>query len=555
MRIYQIYPRSFFDANGDGIGDLRGILAKLPYVARLGVDAIWISPFVQSPQKDFGYDVSDYCAVDPRFGTLEDFKRVLGKAHALGLKVLMDQVFCHCSDQHAWFKESRKNRNNSKADWFIWADARADGTPPNNWLSYFGGSAWSWDARRQQYYFHQFLDSQPTFNLRHPALRRALRAVCEFWLKMGVDGFRLDAIHTGFADPLLRNNPPRPKHMPPAPDLPENVPQAKQWRLHSEGHKDTLNFLQELRLLADTYGATLMGEVGGEEPLRRAATFTAGRKRLHMAYTFDLLKGAMDAKTFAKTVVQAEAARTGNPFCYALSNHDVARVASRWIQMPEARHPLPEGKSNPASDSAQLKYHHALAYQARLALVFGLLLPGHYCMYQGEELGLPQAEVPFEKMVDPFGLAFYPEFKGRDGCRTPMPWRAKAKHGGFSAAKQTWLPFAPEHAALAVDAQEADATSTLAFTRALISWCKAQPALQGDGFRPLKSKAGVVVFERHGKDQRLAAWFNFGSKTVSLPLPARARLVAAFSLGASVNKRLLRLPAQACALAYLDAGL
>lgn len=520
MLIYQIYPRSFKDSNGDGVGDLKGIAEKLPYIARLGVDAIWISPFVKSPQKDFGYDVSDYCAVDARFGTLSDFKRLLDKAHKLKLKVLMDQVWCHCSDAHAWFKESRASRDNAKADWFIWADAKADGTPPNNWLSYFGGPAWSWDTARQQYYFHQFLSSQPTFNLRHKGVRKAILDLGRFWLDLGVDGFRLDAVHTGFADPHLRNNPARPKTMPPAPDVPANIPQARQIRTYSEAHKDTLPFLSELRKLTDSYNALLLGEVNGENPYARAAEYTQ-EGRLHTAYNFGLLKNCPDAKSFSVTVGKAEKSKKGGDFCYALSNHDVARVASRW--------------KNP----------HA-------ALLFGLTLPGHYCLYQGEELGLTEADVPFKDMQDPFGITFYPKFKGRDGCRTPMPWRRNEKHGGFSEAAKTWLPFAEEHRKLAVDVQENSNLSTLAFARRVIAWRKESEALRDGAFKVMPSKGDVIAYQLTGKNETLCFVFNTGPKRAAFTVPKSAELWPAMSEKAQLNSQKLKLEAGGFASLHLS---
>jgi alpha-glucosidase len=509
MLIYQIYPRSFRDANGDGIGDLKGIAEKLPYIARLGVDAVWISPFVKSPQKDFGYDVSDYRAVDPRFGTLDDFKRLLDAAHKRGLKVMMDQVWCHCSDQHAWFRESRAGRDNAKADWFIWRDAKADGSPPNNWLSYFGGPAWTWDTRRQQYYFHQFLSSQPTFNLRHAEMRRAILQIGEFWLKMGVDGFRLDAIHTGFADPKFRDNPPRPKGLPPAPDVPANIPQARQLRRHSEAHADTLPFLRDIRRLADRYGAFLLGEVNGENPHERAVQYTQ-KGLFHSAYNFSLLKGAPDTASFAALVLGVRGKKLAL-YCYTLSNHDVPRVATRW------------GKSG-KRDEARL----------RQALLFGLTLPGDYCLYQGEELGLTEADVPFEKMQDPFGLAFYPDFKGRDGCRTPMPWQAKGRHAGFSAAHEAWLPLAEEHRSLAVDAQEKKKDSTLQFTRRAIAWRKSETALKGQEFILHPSRGGLVAYERVNGVVRVLCLFNFGEKTVEFAFDGAASAI--FTIGATLRR-------------------
>jgi alpha-glucosidase len=513
MLIYQVYPRSFKDSSNDGIGDLRGIAEKLPYIRKLGMEAVWISPFVRSPQKDFGYDVSDYCAIDPLFGNLSDFKDLVKKAHALGLKIIMDQVFCHCSDQHAWFKESRKNQKNRRADWFIWADPKPDGGPPNNWLSYFGGPAWTWDKRRKQYYFHQFLSSQPTFNLRHPLVRRALLDVARFWIKLGVDGFRLDAVHTGFSDPLLRNNPLRPKNMPVAPDVPSNIPQARQIRKYSEGHIDTLKFLEELRRFANRTDTYLLGEVSGEDPFKRAALYTQG-KRLHEAYNFGLLKGRPDAASFHATVAKGEKEKRDGNFCYALSNHDVTRVFSRW------------GKGS-----------------AKVALLFGLTLPGSYCLYQGEELGLPESKVSRKQMKDPFGIAFYPRFKGRDGCRTPMPWLAGEKNGGFTRTKKSWLPFDKKHQALAVDVQEKDRNSTLHFARRIIKWRKGSQALQDNRhFKALVTRGDIIGFERgQGKD-KLLCLFNTGQKPARFTLPKGKWRVEQI-VGARLKGRVLSLPA------------
>ncbi len=495
MLIYQIYPRSFADSNADGMGDLKGITQHLDYVATLGVDAVWLSPFVQSPQKDYGYDVSDYCAVDARFGTLADFKILLRKAHALGLKIMMDQVWCHCSDQHAWFKESRASRKSKKSDWFIWADAKADGSPPNNWLSYFGGPAWTWDSGRGQYYFHQFLSSQPTFNLRHPQVTKALLNTGKFWLELGVDGFRLDAIHTGFCDPDLKNNPAKARADAYSPDVPEMTPQARQIRLYSEGHIDTLPFLQEVRKLADRYGATLLGEVGGTDPYARAALYTQN-KRLHMAYTFGLLGVKPDARHFRDMVVDGHNKKADGDFCYALSNHDVRRVVTRW-------------KTKGVPDNRV----------AKTALLFGLCLPGHYCMYQGEELGLGEAVVPYEKMRDPFGLTFYPKFVGRDGCRTPYPWDNAKPNAGFSKVAETWLPFFEAHRKLAVNVQEKDKASTLHYTRQLLKWRRQQRALAGDGFKPVATQGDVVAFRRRAEGQTLMCVFNLGAKPANVKLP------------------------------------
>ena len=296
--IYQIYPRSYQDSNGDGIGDLPGITQRLDHIAALGADGIWLSPFFKSPMKDFGYDVSDYCDVDPMFGTLNDFKALVARAHALGLKVMIDQVLSHCSDQHPWFVESRASRDNPKADWFVWADAKADGTPPNNWLSIFGGSAWQWDTRRCQYYLHNFLTSQPDLNFHNPAVQDALLDTVKFWLDLGVDGYRLDTANFYFHDAQLRDNPGEGAPDPSKPDPAVNPynPYAWQRHLYDKSRPENLPFLQRLRALLDQYpDTTMVGEIGDDDGLARVAEYTAGGDKLHMAYCFDLLGPHHDA--------------------------------------------------------------------------------------------------------------------------------------------------------------------------------------------------------------------------------------------------------------------
>src|SRR6185436_6667427 len=285
--IYQIYPRSFRDANGDGVGDLKGITEKLDYVASLGVEAIWISPFFRSPMKDFGYDVSDYRAVDPVFGTLDDFKTLLDRAHKLDLKILIDQVWSHTSDQHEWFRESRSDRKNPKHDWYVWRDSKPDGTAPNNWLSYFGGPAWTWDARREQYYLHHFLKEQPNLNIWSPAVRQAIKDTSAFWLDMGVDGFRLDAAHTYLSDRTLRDNPPVDPKAPPATDVPSSNPMSRQQRKFSMNLAENLDWIEELRSFIDKWPERcLLGEAGGDDSEREAALYTQTGKRFHQAYSF-----------------------------------------------------------------------------------------------------------------------------------------------------------------------------------------------------------------------------------------------------------------------------
>ena len=298
--IYQIYPRSFQDSNGDGIGDLPGITRRLEHVAKLGADAVWLSPFFKSPMKDFGYDISDYRDVDPMFGTLADFRTLVDRAHQLGLKVMVDQVYSHTADQHPWFVESRSSRNNEKADWYVWADAMPDGTPPNNWLSIFGGSAWQWDTRRKQYYLHNFLTSQPDLNFHCAAVQEAVLDCVKFWLDFGVDGYRLDVVNFYFHDRKLRSNPARGAPDGSDPAVPATNPYGWQWHRFDKSQPENLAFLQKLRALVDQYpDTTMVGEIGDDDGLARVAEYTSdgedGQPRLHMAYCFDLLGTPHDA--------------------------------------------------------------------------------------------------------------------------------------------------------------------------------------------------------------------------------------------------------------------
>jgi alpha-glucosidase len=399
--IYQIYPRSFMDSNGDGIGDLPGITSRLEHVAGLGVDAIWVSPFFRSPMKDFGYDVSDYRDVDPIFGTLSDFDELLARAHSLGLKIIIDQVLSHTSDQHAWFTESRSSRNNPKADWYVWADPRPDGTPPTNWLSVFGGPAWQWDSRRRQYYLHSFLKEQPDLNFHCAEVQEALLGEVRFWCERGVDGFRFDACNHQFHDAQLRDNPPASTALlDEVSTVRADNPYAMQQHLYDKSQMENLAFLESLRKLLDTYGAVALGEVGDENAPPVMAQYTELGRRLHLAYSFSLLTAEHSARHLRHQVETLDHALepTGGWGCWAVSNHDVPRVATRW--------------SNGKADDTR---------RDRLWLTLLLTLRGSASIYQGEELGLPEAEVPFELLQDPYGRAFWPEFKGRDGCRTPMP--------------------------------------------------------------------------------------------------------------------------------------
>jgi alpha-glucosidase len=490
--IYQIYPRSFLDTDGDGVGDLPGIIQRLDYVASLGVDAIWIAPFFRSPMADFGYDIADYRDVDPLFGTLDDFDRLLAKAHSLGLKVMIDQVLSHTSDQHAWFKESRASRDNAKADWYVWADAKPDGSAPNNWLSLFGGSAWQWDPRRGQYYLHNFLAAQPDLNFHHPEVRAAVLDAVRFWLEKGVDGLRLDAINFCFHDRQLRDNPPKPKEKRVGRGFSPDNPYAFQYHWYNNTQPENLAFLEDLRALLDRYpNAVSLGEISSEDSLATMAEYTSGH-RLHMGYSFELLSSDFSAGYIRDTVAQLEAQMHDGWPCWAISNHDVERVLTRWGN----------GNASP-----------------RLANVLTAMLcslRGSVCVYQGEELGLTEANVPFEALRDPYGIAFWPNFKGRDGCRTPMPWDDSA-FAGFSH-HTPWLPVDDAHRVRAVSRQEADSDSVLHGFRRFMQWRAEQPALRWGDIRFLDTPEPVLAFVRTHGQQRVLAVFNLGKQATELDL-------------------------------------
>ncbi|GAB2802619.1 alpha-glucosidase family protein [Dyella kyungheensis] len=526
---YQIYPRSFMDTNGDGVGDLPGIVDKLDYVASLGVDAIWISPFFRSPMADFGYDIADYREVDPLFGSNEDFDRLLAKAHTLGLKVMIDQVLSHTSMEHAWFKESRESRDNPRADWYVWADAKADGTPPNNWLSLFGGCAWQWEPRRGQYYLHNFLTSQPDLNYHNPDVRRAVLDEVKYWLDKGVNGLRLDAINFCFHDRELRDNPPKPEEKRVGRGFSPDNPYAFQYHYYNNTQPENLAFLEELRALMDQYeDVAAIGEISSEDSLATTAEYTSGN-RLHMGYSFELLTDDFSAGYIRRTVEDLEAQMLEGWPCWAISNHDVSRVLSRW------------GNG------------HASPKLANLLSAMVCSLRGSVCVYQGEELGLTEADVPFESLQDPYGITFWPTFKGRDGCRTPMPWNGGI-NAGFSVG-DPWLPVPAEHRALAVTLQDATPDSTLNGFRRFMAWRKTQPALRWGDIQFIDTPEPVLAFTRmHGEDTLLVA-FNLSKAPVELPLARPGKLTPINGHGLSqgaVTPDGLSLPGHGALFARID---
>ncbi|HXG81267.1 MAG TPA: alpha-amylase family glycosyl hydrolase [Sphingomicrobium sp.] len=495
--IYQIYPRSFADSNGDGIGDLKGITGQLDHVTGLGCDAVWISPFFTSPMKDFGYDVADYCGVDPIFGTMEDFDHLVGRAHQLGLKVLIDQVYSHSSDRHPWFLESRSSRDNPKADWYVWADPKADGSPPNNWQAVFGGPSWTWDARREQYYHHSFLKEQPQLNLHNADVQDALLDVARFWLDRGVDGFRLDALNFAMHDPELRDNPPVEN------PVRRSRPFDFQHHIYNQGHPGITRFIERFRALTDRYdGIFSLAEVGGERSAEETKSYTHGDRRLNSAYGFDYLYADALTPAVVRETIRNWPGKPGEGWpSWAFSNHDAPRFASRWWAEEQREAGV------------------------RVALMLLTALRGNAILYQGEELGLPQAHVPFEHLQDPEAIANWPQTLGRDGARTPMPWTG-AKDGGFGSM-EPWLPLDPVHRSFNVEAQRADSSSTLHWTRQLIALRKDNPALREGMIRLLDDSSDqVVAFERSTDGSGLACVFNLSASPAANPVQCGKMLIS-----------------------------
>lgn len=508
--IYQIYPRSFCDSDNDGVGDLKGARSRLDYLSRLGVDGVWLSPFFKSPMRDFGYDISDYCDVDPSFGTLGDFDAFVESAHERRLKVVIDQVYSHTSDQHAWFKESRRSKDNPKADWYVWANAKPDGGPPNNWISLFGGQAWSWDTRRRQYYMHNFLAEQPDLNFHNREVRAAILDVARFWLERGVDGFRLDVANFYYCDKLLRDNPPKRDEGGFA------RPYQHQRHLYDRSQPENLDFMAEIRRIVDRHGDMMtVAEIGSDSYIARSIEYTEPG-RLHTAYNFLLLENGPLTAALIRNALESWTSKTAWP-SWSFSNHDVVRARTRW------------GGEGATDAFAQL--------------LTGMLmcLRGTIFLYQGDELGLPQAHVPFDRLKDPEGIRFWPDSLGRDGCRTPMPWRADEANAGFSAV-EPWLPVDPAHAALAVDRQELDPASTLRKTEGFIRFRREHPALRLGDIEFLDADEPVLAFTRTLGGQRLTCVFNIGADPVQYKLPDGAGNALPFGLDGVVRNKEAILP-------------
>ena len=502
--VYQVYPRSFADSNHDGVGDLPGLTEHLSHIASLGVDAVWISPFFRSPMADFGYDVADYCDVDPVFGTLEDFDALVAKARPLGLKIIIDQVYSHTSDQHAWFQESRSSRINPKADWYVWADPKPDGAPPNNWQSVFAGPAWTWDARRRQYYLHNFLSAQPQLNLHNGEVQDAILSVMRFWLDHGVDGFRLDAVSFMMHDRALSDNPPRGQDA----GWAKTRPYDFQRHVHNQSQPEIVALLRRMRALADEYGERyLVAEIDREHADWEMKAYTQGDDLLQSAYGFNFLYA--DALTPA-LVRQASAEWSDAPGegwpSWTFSNHDAPRAVSRWL----------EGRDRKAF--------------AEMIVLLLACLRGNVFLYQGEELGLPQAHVPFERLQDPEAIANWPLTLGRDGARTPLPWRAGAVHNAFSDV-EPWLPLDQQHGALSVSVQEADPASTLNWTRKVLALRSSHSALRTGTIEFLDTPPTLLAFIRGAGAEAVLCVFNLGHEPIRWRLPEDWRPTAHINAG------------------------
>jgi alpha-glucosidase len=492
--IYQIYPRSFKDTTGSGVGDLKGITASLDYLTdTLGVDAIWLSPFYPSPMADFGYDVADYTDVDPLFGSLADLDELLTEAHQRGLRVIIDLVPNHSSDRHPWFVESRASRDNAKRDWYVWADPKPDGSPPNNWLSVFGGPAWEWDEETGQYYLHSFLKEQPDLNWRNPAVKEAMFDVVRFWLERGVDGFRIDVAHYIMKDPTLRDNPPNPGsgksiHRPMG-------EYDSLLHLHDKGHPDVHSIYREFRQVLDEYSAdrprVSIGEVHIFDWPEWARYYGAKLDELHMPFNFQLLGVPWQAREIRQVVDGLESALPSGAWPnYVLGNHDEPRLATRY------------GKD-----------------QAQLAAMLLFTLRGTPTLYYGDEIGMTDVPIPPDQQQDPWGRRM--PGLGRDPCRTPMQW-SPTPNGGFSAPEtpSLWLPLAADYREVNVEYELADPASLVNLYRRLLAYRRGSPALQRGNYRAMDGASeDCYVFTRQAGEQRALIALNFSASQQRLSLP------------------------------------
>jgi alpha-glucosidase len=504
--VYQVYPRSFADSDDDGIGDLAGITARLEHLAWLGVDAVWLSPFYRSPMRDFGYDISDHTDVDPVFGTLDDYDALVARAHELGLKLIVDYVPNHTSSDHPWFAASRSSRDDPRRDWYVWRDPAPGGGPPNNWVSIWGGPAWAWDERTRQYWLHIFLEEMPDLNWRNPELREAMFDVARFWLERGVDGFRIDVALFVAKDPELRDNPPAlageryfHKEIPGWDD---------QLHAHDQAHPDAHAIWRDFRSLLESFDPperVSIAEVHVFDPVEWAEWFGEALDEFHLPFNFSLLRVPWDAASIAATVRSFDGALPAGAWPnWVLGNHDEPRVASR-----------------------------VGAEAARVAMMLLLTLRGTPTLYYGDELGMPDAEVPPERMHDPEGRV--DPALSRDPQRSPMLWEPGPGHG-FSAG-EPWLPFAPAADYLSVAWQAADPHSMLSLTRALLAARRASAALTVGGWEPLDAPEGVFAYRRKAGDDERVVLLNLGGEPRTVELAGEWEVELATGSGGAAPLR------------------
>jgi alpha-glucosidase len=489
--VYQVYPRSFQDSDGDGVGDLRGIISRLSYLEWLGVDAVWISPFYPSPMADFGYDITDHTDVHPMFGTLSDFDAFVAEAHRRDIKVILDYVPNHTSDEHPWFVESRSSRENPKRDWYIWQDPAPDGGSPNNWQSVFGGGAWEWDAATQQYYYHAYLREQPDLNWRNPEVREAMMEVLRFWLQRGVDGFRVDALRQLLKDEHLRDNPPNPDHR-------ARSPYDALLPVYSTDRPKVHEAVREMRSVLEDYGDRLLiGEL--YLPIDRLVTYYGENiSGVHLPFNFHLISTPWNAREIATLIHTYEAAlpRGGWP-TWVLGNHDRSRITSR-----------------------------VGAAQARVAAMLLLTLRGTPTVYYGDELGMHDVEIPPERVQDPFEKNVPGRGLGRDPARTPMQWDASPNAGICPPDVEPWLPVADDFRTYNVATEREDPASMLNLHRRLLALRRSEPALALGSYEPVETTGDLLAYVRERDGRRFLIVLNLKHNPTTFEGPEiRGRLV------------------------------
>ena len=505
--VYQVYPRSFQDSDGDGVGDLRGIVSRIGYLEWLGVDAVWISPFYPSPMADFGYDITNHTDVHPMFGTLSDFDAFVAEAHRRDIKVILDYVPNHTSDEHPWFVESRSSRENPKRDWYIWQDPAPDGGSPNNWQSVFGGGAWEWDAATQQYYYHAYLREQPDLNWRNPEVREAMTDILRFWLEQGVDGFRVDALRQLLKDERLRDNPPNPDHH-------ARSPYDALLPVYSTDRPEVHEAVREMRSVLEEYGDRLLiGEL--YLPIDRLVTYYGeNNSGVHLPFNFHLISTPWNAREIATLISSYEAAlpRGGWP-TWVLGNHDRSRIASR-----------------------------VGAAQARVAAMLLLTLRGTPTVYYGDELGMHDVGIPPERVQDPFEKNVPGRGLGRDPARTPMQWDASPKAGFCPPDVEPWLPVADDYRTYNVATQREDPASMLNLHRRLLALRRSEPTLALGSYEPVETTGDLLAYVRERDGRRFLIVLNLGHNPTSFDSEGpeiRGRLVLSTHLdryGERVNR-------------------